>query len=123
MRTKTRYIKRNCAYCKKRFNAQKITTLYCSHICNCRAYKANIRLARLKQSEQAIKAKTITTSPELSTIQQKQFLDIKETCILLKCSESTLRKLISKGSIPTLLVGRKHIIRRTDIELLFDKAN
>lgn len=116
-------LKKACEYCKQTFIAQKTTTRFCSHRCNSRAYKQNIREQKKSTVQQDLIQHTAKSSPKLSSVQSKQFLDIKETCILLKCSESTLRKLISKANIRTALVGRKHIIRRTDIELLFDKAN
>jgi excisionase family DNA binding protein len=117
----TLQLKKICEHCKQKFIAKKSTTKYCSHRCNSRAYKQNVKLLRTQLVETELVQQTNTSSPQLTVIQQKQFLDIQETCVLLKCGESTLRKLISKGDIPTLLIGRKHIIRRTDIELLFDK--
>lgn len=113
-------LKKICEYCKQKFIAQKTTTKYCSHTCNSRAYKSSVR--ELKQSlvEQELIHQTEKSTTQLSSIQLKQFLDIQETCILLKCSESTLRKLISKRSVTTQKIGRKHIIRRTDIDSLFD---
>lgn len=113
-------LKKACEYCKETFIAKKSSTKYCCHTCNSKAYKDSIRKLKTKISEQNLIQKVVQASPILLSVQQKQFLDIKETCILLKCSESTLRKLISNGSIPTLNIGRKHIIRRSDIDSLFN---
>lgn len=113
-------LKKICEYCKQKFIAQKTTTRFCSHKCNSRSYKANVREQKKTLVQQELIHQTEKSTTQLSSIQLKQFLDIQETCILLKCSESTLRKLISKRSVPTQKIGRKHIIRRTDIDSLFD---
>lgn len=113
-------LKKICEYCSQKFIAKKSTTRFCSHRCNSRSYKENVREQKKTNAEQELIFQTQKPTIELSSIQVKQFLDIKETCVLLKCSESTLRKLISKRSIPSFQIGRKHIIRRTDIDSLFE---
>ncbi len=115
--------KKVCEHCKQTFIAHKTTTKYCSHKCNSRAYKANVKQLKTKLAAQDFIHTTQMASQQLSAVQLKQFLDIQEVCILLKCSESTLRKLISKGSIPTRQIGRKHIIRRTNIDSLFGNTS
>ena len=115
-------LKKICEHCNTKFTAMKSTTRFCSNSCSSKAYKHNVKQLKTQLAESKTIQKVETASPELSVIQLKQFLDINETSILLKCSESTLRKLISKGVIKTVNIGRKHIIRRTDIENLFDNS-
>ncbi len=115
-------LKKVCEYCNTKFTAMKSTTRFCSNRCSSRAYKHNVKQLKTQLAESKSIQRVETASPALSVIQLKQFLDINETSILLKCSASTLRKLISKGVIKTVNIGRKHIIRRTDIEILFDNS-
>lgn len=112
-------IKKVCEYCKQIFIAQKTTTKYCSHPCNQKGYKQRMREQKMSVVQQQTIQKVEVSSSELANVQNKAFLDIKEACLLLKCSESTLRKLIKCGEVPTLHISRKHIIRREDIDGMF----
>jgi excisionase family DNA binding protein len=116
-------LKKVCVYCNQTFTAKKSSTKYCSHRCNSRDYKDSIRKLKVSTAEQNIIQQVGESSPKLSVIQTKQFLDVQEVCVLLKCSESALRKLITKGDIPTKQIGRKHIIRRIDIDSLFSNTS
>ena len=54
-----------------------------------------------------------------STINQKAYLSVKDTCKMLNASDSTIRKYIKEGKINTIRIGKKHIIKREDIEKMF----
>lgn len=114
-------VKKVCEYCKKEFEARTTTTRFCSHRCNSTNYKKQVREQKIKHVEQEFKEKKLNITPEINSIDVKPYLTIKETCILLGASDSTVRKLIKNGTIKTFQLGCKHIIRKLDIEGLFTR--
>ena len=44
-------VQRICQYCEQEFTARTTVTKFCSHTCNQRAYKANKRDKKVKQSK------------------------------------------------------------------------
>lgn len=114
-------VRRICEYCHKEFDARTTTTRFCSHKCNSRNYKKQVREHKLKHVLQDFKEQKLTPTPEIISINLKPYLSIKEVCLLLNASDSTIRKLIKQGTINTFQIGRKHIIRRSDVENLFTK--
>lgn len=115
-------VRKICEYCHKEFDARTTTTRFCSHKCNSRNYKKQVREHKLKHVLKDFKEQKLTTTPEINSIDVKPYLSIKEVCLLLNASDSTIRKLIKQGTIKTFQMGGKHIIRRSDVENLF-KAN
>ena len=115
-------VKRICEHCKNEFNAKTTTTRFCSHKCNSRNYKKQVREHKLKHVLEDFKEKKLTSTPEINSIDVKPFLTIKETCVLLGASDSTIRKLIKNNTIKTFQTGGKHLIRRIDLDSLFTTA-
>jgi excisionase family DNA binding protein len=46
-------------------------------------------------------------------------LNIKDACLLLNASYSTITKMIKDGILPTIRIGAKHLILKSDIEKQF----
>lgn len=114
-----------CQYCNKLFIAQKLTTKYCSHICNSRAYKAIKKYEKINSvTPESESTKTVLPTPVasyLEQIQEKQFLTVKETAKLLGISKSTLYRLIKTGALNAgNLSERTTRIKRTEIDKLFN---
>jgi excisionase family DNA binding protein len=107
-----------CQYCGKEFIAQKTTTKYCSHKCASRAYKD-------RQREGKIKASLVETiqikESEFEELRSKDYLSISETSKLLGISRRTIYRMIKRGDLNVGKIGRRTIIRRSDIEKIFDK--
>ena len=73
-------VQRICEHCKQEFTARTTRTRFCSHKCNSRAYKANIK----KQKIEASNAETVKTiSLPIQELKSKEFLTIAEACKLL----------------------------------------
>lgn len=73
-------IKKLCEYCKRDFLASKVTTQYCSHQCNSRAYKAQRREQRVRNaeySEEKKKLGDIVDNPYLSISEATRLLGLK----------------------------------------------
>lgn len=112
-------VRRICEYCHKEFDARTTTTRFCSHKCNSSNYKKQVREHKVKHVLQEFKEKKLAPTLEINSLDVKPYLSIKEVCLLLNASDSTIRKLIKQGTIKTFQMGGKHIIRRTDVENLF----
>ncbi|MCB0699172.1 MAG: excisionase family DNA-binding protein [Chitinophagales bacterium] len=110
-----------CLYCNNNFIAQKMNTKYCSLKCAQRNYKQQQREKKLQKANKDY-IKQTATKPIIQSNNNtihKPYLTIKETCQLLNSSDSTIRKAIKDGRIQTIRIGKKHIIRRDDIEKMF----
>lgn len=91
-------LEKYCMSCGKVFIAQRSTTKYCSHNCNSKYYKQKKRdeKIRLAQGKSAQKIGDITgylTTDDkifIETINEKKYLNIKETYTLLNISRSSL---------------------------------
>ncbi len=106
-----------CELCGAEFTARTTKTLFCSHKCSSRAYKIRKRegkVAEVQKEVEAIKAKPITD------IKAKEYLSITETCTLVGVSRWTIWRCIQQGELRFVKLGRRVIIRRVDIERLFE---
>lgn len=117
-------IKRICEWCNTEFIAQRSTTKYCSHTCNSRAYKAKKRGEKIEQIDPSKrKSPPVKNQRKYNDINSKEFLSAKELAVLLNCSLRTTYRLINTGVINSFNFGeRKTIIRRIDIDALFNKS-
>lgn len=73
-------IKKICEWCGTRFEAQKISTKYCSHRCANLAYKKREREKNIKATEENTQNR-IEELP-IITIKDKEFLSFSEVGIL-----------------------------------------
>ncbi len=108
-------IKKVCEWCGNVFYAQKVTTRYCSHTCNSRAYKANKRKEHVKATE-ALTYRTIQEKP-IEQLKDRPFLSIAETATLLGLSLQGVYKQIYAGRLrASKITSRLSVVRREDIE-------
>ena len=105
-----------CQHCGSDFIAKTTVTQYCSENCAKRAYKKRKRQEKVDAIPTLPEQKIAHTS---STVSDKEFLSIKETCQLLGASRMTLYRQIKNGNIQAGKVGSRTIIKRTEIEKLF----
>mgnify|MGYP000971008861 CR=1 FL=1 len=110
-------VEKVCEYCRKIFTAKTVKTKYCSHKCNSRAYKANQREAKLQ-------ANSLTMKKEASefdiSITKKDFLNVDEAAALLGVSRRTFYRIIDRGEITIKKLGRRTIVRRSEIDTFFE---
>ena len=116
------HVERVCLYCNCKFIARTTKTKYCSHRCNSRhnkklAKEEKIAVSNIQSSALGL-LKTKVDFPELNN---KPFLTINESSALLNVTPVTLRRWIKEGMIQTQRIGKKHIIRRTDIDSVLAK--
>jgi len=111
-------VKRVCAHCKKEFDAQRITTRYCSKNCNNTNYKLIAKQKKIAESN-SVTFRTMTKIKE--PIKDKEYLTVKEASSLLNISIRTIYRLIERNDINSFnFTERNTIIRRKDIDFYFD---
>ena len=98
--------------------AKTTVTKYCGDVCAKRAYKDRKRKEKIDSSVQ--QTATQVQLPVLE-LQAKEFLSIQETCQLLGISRTTLWRTIKKGRLKTASTGGRVIIRKRDLESLFNQ--
>ena len=96
-------IEKTCECCQNSFIAQKVTTRYCSHACARRYYKKRVRNEKLNH---AIEIEN-TKKPFNPVIKEKEFLSIKEVCMLLGASRWTVYRMIDSGRVKAVKIGWK----------------
>lgn len=114
-------IRKTCEFCKQSFIARKVVTRYCSHQCNQRAYKKALRDEKVNKAkiiEQAKPKSSLIIQADFKTIQTKEFLTLKDASLLLNITQVTLRRWIKDGILSSYKPGKKHLIRRVDIDKL-----
>lgn len=111
--------KKRCQWCGKPFIAHKMTTLYCSKICIERAYKAKEKQKKID----AVEAEQSSQLPIVESVGNKPFLTPSEAAILLGLSKATLYRYLAQGLLKALQTPARTIIRRSDIERMFDTCH
>ena len=107
-------IKKKCEWCGNYFIARKTTTAYCSHRCANLAYKERIRKQRVENLQIEFNKKA--QDPDVN----KEFLTPTQVSILLGIGRTSTYRYIRIGQIKVVRFKRKTLIRRTDIEQMFD---
>lgn len=110
-------MQRICKHCGEEFTAKTTVTKYCGDNCAKRAYKARKRQEKIGKVEKEVKEQV---SKPIEELKAKPFLSISETAQLLGISRRTIYRLIERGEFQVGKVGRRTIIRREDIERIFD---
>lgn len=113
-------IKKVCEFCGREFEAYTQTARYCSHECNCKAYRAIKRKEVISLSaSMASRTKREKAKVDLSN---REYLSISEAASLLGWCKQTVYNYCHKGIIPAKrLSQRTTLIRKKDIEALFDE--
>jgi len=110
-------VQRVCEYCGIEFTAQTTTTRYCSHRCNCAAWKAKKRTGKIEQSNR--QTLNIKQQP-IEELNTKVFLTVKEVAILLNCSLRSAYYYIDNGTIKAVNLGQRTTrVKRSEIDKLF----
>jgi len=99
------------------FIARKTTTNYCSHRCNNAAYKERIRQERIATYQKEFSIKT-----EKPSIEDKEFYTPPEAAKLLRISRASIYRYMADNIIKVVQFKGKTLVRRKDIELLFENA-
>ena len=111
-------IRRICEQCGHAFEARKTTSKTCSDSCAKRAYKARQRMAKVEISDQ--QTHQVLLKP-MEDVKARENLNIADASRLLGVSRWTIWRAIGAGSLNAVKLGRRTLIRRSDIDRLFDR--
>ena len=112
-------IQRKCQWCGKPFIAHTMVTRYCSKSCNEKAYKEKKRKQRLQEYEERQNEQPMQ---EVGIVGSKLYLSPAETATILGISRATIYRHMATGIIRALQLRGRTIIRKSDIEKMFDDA-
>ncbi|TND07941.1 MAG: excisionase family DNA binding domain-containing protein [Bacteroidetes bacterium] len=113
-------VQRICQHCGQEFTARTTVTQYCGDSCAKKAYKARQRSAKISTSND--ETKRFVSGP-IEIIKTKEFLTVRDVATLLNCSLRTAYRLIETGNINAVnLAQRKTLVRRSDIDKLFEPS-
>ncbi len=107
-----------CIECNNAFIDQKTFTQFCSKKCTSISYKRKKRNEKISNDpNQVVKG---ATGLEMALIQSKEYLSIKETCLLLGISRMSLYRYIKNKTIVPSSIGGKVIIKKQAINDLIN---
>ena len=106
-----------CQMCGKEFIARTTKTMNCSTKCAQKAYKERQRNGKIQSVVNVAKQRI---SFQESKLIDKEFLSIKETSDLLGTSRMTIHRQIKNGNLKAARLGTRVIIKRTEINKLFE---
>jgi excisionase family DNA binding protein len=110
-------VKRICEQCGNEFEARTTVTKTCSDACAKRAYKARQRAAKVGVSNE--QTRQIIVKP-IEDIRAKENLNIADASKLLGVSRWTIWRAIGSGNLHAIKLGRRTLIRRSDIDRMFE---
>ena len=99
-----------CLHCNKGFIAKTTVTKFCSQKCASKAYKANKKKEKIEKTQ--IDEYNKSVGVDMNLIQSKEFLSIKETCLMLGISRMSLYRYIKNKTIKPSKIGGKVIIKK-----------
>lgn len=108
-----------CKYCGKEYIARRIRSMCCSKECNRKLYKQELKKKKIKAELETSDVENCASEVKSCP---KEFLTPTEAAKLLGIGRATLYRYMMKGTIKALQLSRKTIIRRSDLEVLFDAA-
>jgi len=109
-------LRKVCQHCGNDFTAKTTVTKYCGDNCAKRAYKERQKIEKIKASN---KEATAQIQRPIKELQAKEFLTITDTCKLINVSRTTLYRMIKDERLKSAKVGRRVIIRKSDLNQLF----
>ena len=111
-------IQKKCEWCGKLFIAHKTSTRCCSHRCANLAYKERTRQNRVIEFHAMINQQS-----EKEVCIDKDFFTPSEAAKYIGISRATFYRYLETNLIKSVQLKRKTIIRKRDIEALFDNAS
>ena len=112
-------ITKMCQWCGIEFEAQKVSTKYCSHRCANLAYKQAVRDKRVKQAE----AETLSIKLEkpIENVKDKEYLSFAQAGKLLGLSRQAMYNMVKAGNLKASNISsRLSFIKRTDIDAMLE---
>jgi excisionase family DNA binding protein len=112
-------VTRICLECRRPFTAKTTKTNYCGDVCAKRAYKKRKRKEAVADSETETDARQAENRAELF---KHPVLNMRQVCLLLGISRSTLHRLIRSRALPYSKPGRRVLFRKESIHGLLSEG-
>ena len=112
-------IKKKCRWCGNEFIARKTTTEFCSHRCSNLSYKDKKRREKVSAFEKDYAVQS-QQDPQIETC---EFLTPTGAAKLLGVCRASVYNYLADGMTVSVRFKGKTLIRRSDIEKLFDTAS
>lgn len=114
-------IQKKCEWCGKEFTAYRCSTRFCSKQCTAYAYKTKCR----KEKVQAFQNELASSEREKQTskFSSKEYLTPNEVAQLFGVDRVTIYRYLWNGSLSCIQFKGKTLIRKQDIDKLFDTPN
>jgi excisionase family DNA binding protein len=106
-----------CVQCGSVFEARKTTSKTCSDNCAKKLYKARLREQRIEATQRETRA---VVEASIESLRAKEFLSIAEASSLLGISRRTVFRMIERGELKIGKAGRRTIIKKAEIDNLFE---
>jgi len=101
------------------FIAKTLKTKYCSHKCNQRHYKQRKRQEKINAHiEEQINP--VTEQDSKIVLKDKEFLSVSQTALLIGVSKRTVYRLLQNKQLDYHKIGSRTIVKRIDIDKLFN---
>lgn len=113
-------IQKKCKWCGEIFTAHKMSTAYCSHKCANLAYKERVRKERISAYQKELSFKEY--NEPLKDLEQREFFTPTAAAKLLGISRATIYRYLADETIKAVLFKGKTLIRRKDIDMLFESS-
>ena len=108
-------IQKKCEWCGAIFTARKTTTAYCSHRCANLAYKEKKRQQKVEHFQQKF-----TVEAKKPSRLEKEFMTPTEVAKFLGIGRTSIYRYLRTGKIKAVRFRDKTLIKRIDIEQMFD---
>ena len=119
MATSSIRITKICQWCGVKFEAQKVSTKYCSHRCANLAYKQAVRDKRVKQAE--AETLSIKLGKPIENVKDKEYLSFAQAGKLLGLSRQAVYNMVKAGNLKASKISsRLSFIRRVDIDAMLE---
>lgn len=99
-----------CTFCNQPFIAKTTVTKFCSHNCLRKAWKKIKRDAKIETAQKEEYEKSVGI--DYIEMQSKEYLSIKEACLLLGISRMSLHRYLKKKLIKSATLCRRIIIQK-----------
>jgi excisionase family DNA binding protein len=119
MATSNTRITKYCERCGSEFQAQRVTTRFCSHRCAELANKAAKRQEQIAQTEQQVR--NYLREKSVEDIKHAELLSLRDAAKLFGVTRQTVYNMVQSGTLKAYrITSRLSRIRRKDIDDMLD---
>ena len=87
-------LKSTCDFCGNEFIAKTTHTRYCSHTCNRKDYKAQLKKKKINKV-----VSSRDTTNKLRELEGRDYLSVQDVSVIMGCSSKTIYRLINDGTL------------------------